>query len=364
MSSNVRANPLLEEYNGRIMWIRLSYLPCLFFFLPLANNAKAEEILVSVRQMEAPASAKLSVAVRPGSTIDIIAELRGTDGSGNSDDDGPFHWKASCGQVAKTEECDSSGSFEAGAPLTYQVPLQFGKPITVVINHDSLSNGQSASSAILILMNAEADRDAPAAGGMNPHGKRVSDDEAFVPAKNHKGHHRGDRLEGEEDPSGFNGAGGGKVHGGGHGGGHAYYSGSGSGSGTGSSSEASPAAGGKAPRSRRYSGGSAFEDYYYGGFGGESGSPTTKRGYNRDQEVPVIVCAHELRADGSGLELRCEDSSKKVLRKHVQKKAEKKPEAKVGGLRKPNAAKVNLKKTALRQDVQKKAASKKLVAMK
>lgn len=95
--------------------------------------------------------------------------------------------------------------------------------------------------------------------------------------------------------------------------------------------------------------GSSFGDEYdsYGSFGG-SGSvgaqqATSARGYNRDNSTPVVACSHVAKA-GGGLELRCEEPGKKVLR--VRPKVSRKQRAEKNRLQKMEKSRLKQEKKA------------------
>jgi hypothetical protein len=291
---------------------------CLLAALPA--TAEAEQILVSAVQSDAPPSAQLTVDVRPGADVDFDATFGADENSPEpAGPTGQFHWNADCGDSSHPLPC-GSGTFDAGTSDTFEIPEAIGESILLTISHDDLENGTKVAPGQLLLRNSSVQGGEAAVKGAQGNRYSLSDSEFPGFSASQGGRHKYGEGEESEEP-------GKPHHGGGMGGGMGGGGGGSFGSG-GSSESGSPSAGAVSGKSAEAGGSRSYydgyDDYFSYGSGPSSGSSTTRRGYNRDQEVPVTFCTHESRADGKGMELRCETAASKVLRKQLPMVAQRK----------------------------------------
>lgn len=323
---------------SRIQIRKLSFLAVAMLGLFGSAAAQANrELRVVQSRSGASESNSLSITVQPGDPLELEAHIY-EDGRELRDEDqvdSRFSWSVDCGRQHTPCNAVELPPDTAGDTLTTKVSDEDFRSARILVTYHDPSGDLTGIIELKKAADDEGKKDGEAKRDdkKKPHGRerekaREEDPSSAAPAerggrsrgRDYRGSPRNN--DGDSSPAGHRGGYRGN-RGGNHGANADSVVSGGIVSAAGSDGKTSKARSrGKKLGDEDFAGG-AYHDNYFGGgewFGGMGGlggssssSATTMRGYNRDNEVPVIFCSHEMGRNGR-LEMRCEDPAKKTLR--------------------------------------------------
>jgi|GEM_PF-4557496 len=268
-----------------------------FLGLICASSALANEVRIYHPDNKAIVASSLTVDAKPRTDLRLVADLFSAPEGQQSGDLSPqkrepteFTWTVSCTDSQLENGCNDSGISCTSEGVSFLVPDFLKENETLELRASYIGGGKAYvkvrnAAGAEVSPQSPRRRSGPGAAlfvdGRAPEEKKSKDKKSTSSGHSYGGgassssgggkrsRSKKDRYEKESDETAF---------------GNSFYGGSGS----------------------SYGGGS------YGGNGGSAGGSGT-RGYNRDNETPVVSCSQRPK-HGGGLAIECEKPDDKVLR--------------------------------------------------